>query len=145
LELDVLRGRAHARGGEEEARDQRRCDGALHEDLPFWMATRAERAPDAPGGAMLYHEMGGQERRRMVLEARAVTVAEVQKQFLHGLNLRIGPETAAYVLRRIDANASAPAFAVMGGNARTGVPVRLLVKPSELAAGLASPLPPTDY
>ena len=70
--------------------------------------------------------------------AQAVSVAEVQKQFLHRLNLRIGPETAAYVLRRIDAG-SASALPVMGGNARTGVPVRLLVEPSQIAAGFASP------
>ena len=71
-------------------------------------------------------------------EARAATVAEVQKQFLHGLNLRIGPETAAYVLRRIDANPEAPAIPVMGGNARTGVAVRVLVEPSQVTAGLTS-------
>jgi hypothetical protein len=90
---------------------------------------------------MLYHETHGQERRRVMPEPGALTVAEVQKQFLHGLNLRIGPETAAYVLRRIDAGQAAPAFPVMGGNARTGVPVRLLVDPSQITSGLASPSP----
>ena len=72
-------------------------------------------------------------------EVQSATVAEVQKQFLHSLNLRIGPETAAYVLRRIDASPAASPFPVMGGNARTGVPVRLLVEPSQIAAGFASP------
>ena len=71
-------------------------------------------------------------------EARTVTVAEVQKQFLHRLNLRIGPETAAYVLRRIDADPSASVLPVMGGNARTGVAVRVLVDPSQITAGLTS-------
>jgi len=73
-----------------------------------------------------------------VPDASEVTAAEVQRHFLHHLNLRIGPETAAYVLRRLDANPSASAIPVIGGNARTGVPVRVLVDPSQIATGLAS-------
>ena len=73
-------------------------------------------------------------------DATEVTAAEVQRQFLHRLNLRIGPETAAYVLRRLDAESASP-IPVMGGNARTGGPVRILVDPSQIAAGLASQSP----
>jgi len=71
----------------------------------------------------------------------ALTAGEVQKLFLHRLNLRIGPETAAYFLRRLEADPSTPAVPVMGGNARTGVPVRVLVEPSQVMAGLPSRSP----
>ena len=68
----------------------------------------------------------------------AMTADEVQRLFLHRLNLRIGRETAAYVLRRTQGSSAALAFPVMGGNARTGIPVRILVEPSQVTAGLIS-------
>ena len=64
---------------------------------------------------------------------------EVRKLFLHRLGLRIGPETAAYVLRRLQAGQSAlpigdaaGGIAVMAGDARTGVAVRRTVDVSQI-------------
>jgi hypothetical protein len=70
--------------------------------------------------------------------AGALTVAEVQKLFVHRLGLRIGPETAAYLLRRLEREGPAPAIPVMGANARTGVAVRVFVETSQVTAGLTS-------
>ena len=73
-----------------------------------------------------------------MLTPGALTAGEVQKLFLDRLNLRIGPETAAYFLRRLEDGQAVSTIPVMGGNARTGVPVRLLVDPSQVRAGLSS-------
>jgi hypothetical protein len=61
---------------------------------------------------------------------------EVQRRLLARFNLRAGDETARYVLRRLtgaDADAAAAPIPVMGGDARTGVAVRVLVDPDRLS------------
>jgi len=69
-----------------------------------------------------------------------VTPADVQKLFLRQLGVRLGPEMGAYVLRRLQAGGavSAPVY-YMGGDARTGVPVRTFVDPVALLADGPNP------
>ena len=68
--------------------------------------------------------------------ATGLTVPQVQQLLIDRLGLRIGPEVAAYVLRRWQAAMGAiegsppAAVPVMGGDARTGIPA---VRPFELA------------
>ena len=73
---------------------------------------------------------------------------EVRKLFLHRLGLRIGPETSAYVLRRLEAGQAAlplgeaagnvtAEIPVMGGDARTGVAVRRMIGLSRITGALA--------
>ena len=64
---------------------------------------------------------------------------EVQQALLKEYGIRVEPEMSQYVLRRLNANAAPgrAAFAVMGGDARTGIPLRQLIDPEKLAA--ASP------
>ena len=64
---------------------------------------------------------------------------DVRKLFLERLGLRIGPETAAYVLRRLEAGhvalplGDAPGgIPVMAGDARTGVAVRRMISVSQI-------------
>ena len=61
-------------------------------------------------------------------------VAEVREMFLRRLGLRIGPEMAAYVLRRMQAAAGPAELPVLGGDARTGVPLRRVVSLADLSA-----------
>lgn len=68
-----------------------------------------------------------------------LNVAQVQAILLRQLGLRVGPEVAAYVLRRWQTSMTPAAEAastgfipVMGGDARTGVPVRRDLDPSVL-------------
>ena len=74
-------------------------------------------------------------------DSTPLTAAEVEKLFVQRLGLRIGPETAAYVLRQmasgqarlpLGADAAVP---VMGADARTGVAVRATVALTSIAAG----------
>ena len=71
--------------------------------------------------------------------------SHVQDLFLRRLGIRIGPEMAGYVLRRLRAGEQSAVpigpVAVMGGDARTGVPVRQFVDPS-LLVGLPPSPPP---
>jgi hypothetical protein len=73
---------------------------------------------------------------------------EVRTLFLQRLGLRIGPETAAYVLRRLEAGhaalplggsagESAGGIPVMAGDARTGVAVRRTVDASQITRASA--------
>jgi hypothetical protein len=80
--------------------------------------------------------------RTVVGESESVatlSVPQVQDVLLRRLGLRVGPEVAAYVLRRWQ-SAISPGhevtptpIPVMGGDARTGVPTRRDVDPSQLA------------
>lgn len=61
-----------------------------------------------------------------------MTPVEVQQLFLDRLGLRIGPEMANYVLRRMttpseDTDRSRNPVAVMAGHAMTGVPLRQVI------------------
>ena len=49
--------------------------------------------------------------------------SELQTIFLKRLGIRIGPEMSNYVLNRLTSAPQQP-IPVMGGNARTGVPIR---------------------
>ena len=69
---------------------------------------------------------------------------DVRRLFLHRLGLRIGPETAAYVMRRLEAGQSAlsvddapDVIPVMAGDARTGVAVRRMVGLSQITRASA--------
>ena len=53
----------------------------------------------------------------------------VRTWLLHRLGLRVGPRTAAYVLRHLNSPDPLP---VMAGDARTGVPVRRVIDPEAL-------------
>ena len=70
---------------------------------------------------------------------------DVRKLFLQRLGLRIGPETAAYVLRRLEAGQAAlpvgdaaGEIPVMGGDARTGVAVRRMIALAQITGTNAS-------
>ena len=54
---------------------------------------------------------------------------EVRKRMLAQFGIRIEPEMGNYVLRQLE-NRSVSSFPVMGGDARTGVPVRRMVPAS---------------
>ena len=54
---------------------------------------------------------------------------EVQRQVREQLGLRVGPEMAAYLLRRLGTADKVP---VIAADARTGVPVRIDVAPESL-------------
>ena len=69
---------------------------------------------------------------------------DVRRLFLERLGLRIGPETAAYVLRRLEAgHAALPlgevagGIPVMAGDARTGVAVRRTISVSQITGASA--------
>ena len=66
---------------------------------------------------------------------------EIRRRLLSRFNLRAGDETTRYVLRHLSDGHPIP---VMGGDARTGVAVRLLIDPRVLcgAADDAVPVPP---
>jgi len=64
-----------------------------------------------------------------VEEAR-LDEAEIAKALLQNYNIRVEPEMSRYVRRQLDEGAKE--FAVIGGDARTGVPLRLIIDPSRL-------------
>jgi hypothetical protein len=55
---------------------------------------------------------------------------DLSRAMLERLGIRIEPEMTRYALRQLESGAAS--FAVMGGDARTGVPVRLLIDPATL-------------
>ncbi|HLL88053.1 MAG TPA: hypothetical protein VK324_02005 [Tepidisphaeraceae bacterium] len=61
---------------------------------------------------------------------------DVRQIFMQRFNVRLEPEMCTYVLRRLKTGqplaATAETLPVMGGNARTGVPVRYLAPVSSL-------------
>ncbi len=67
-----------------------------------------------------------------------MTPADVRRLFLDRLGLRLEPEMAAYVLRRMSDAGAAARVPVIGGDARTGRPVRTHVALAELAAAAAT-------
>jgi hypothetical protein len=60
-----------------------------------------------------------------------LTALRVQELLLRQAGLRVGPEVAAYVLRRRQTAPGTP-IPVMGADARTGVPVRREIAPTRL-------------
>ena len=56
--------------------------------------------------------------------------SEVTRAILERFGVRIEPEMTRYALRQLES--SAASFPVMGGDARTGVPMRLLIDPAKL-------------
>jgi hypothetical protein len=67
-------------------------------------------------------------------------VSDVQKCVLEFYGIRVEPEMARYLLRRLQqAGGARRELPVIGGNARTGVPVRLLIDPSRFVTPAASP------
>jgi hypothetical protein len=66
-----------------------------------------------------------------------VDLADVQKRLLEYYGIRVEPEMGRYVLRRLaQAGSALRELPVIGGNARTGVPVRLLIDPSRLGSSV---------
>jgi hypothetical protein len=66
-----------------------------------------------------------------------VDKGEVSRRILHQYQIRVDPEMSAYVLRQLEQAGKAIRSAgipIMGGNARTGVPVREMVDPAKLLA-----------
>jgi hypothetical protein len=60
---------------------------------------------------------------------------DVRKRILDRYGIRVEPAMSEYALRKLRAasalrNAS---FAIMGGDARTGIPVRQMINPSDLS------------
>jgi hypothetical protein len=61
-----------------------------------------------------------------------VDAAEVERVLLSRYDIRVGPEMTQYVLRQLQrAGGDSESFAVMGGEARTGVPIRIMVDRSQ--------------
>ena len=52
---------------------------------------------------------------------------EVRKRMLAQFGIRIEPEMGMYVLRQLESPSAGDSFPVMGGDARTGSPVRRLI------------------
>ena len=64
-------------------------------------------------------------------------IADLQKKMLEAYGIRVEPEMARYALRRLaQAGNALRELPVIGGNARTGAPVRAVIDPAAL---LASP------
>ena len=59
---------------------------------------------------------------------------EIRKRMLDAYGIRVEPEMTAYVARRLTqaGDALGGGFPVMGGDARTGMPVRAVVDPAQL-------------
>lgn len=57
---------------------------------------------------------------------------ELQQTLLNRFGIRVEPHMSAYVERRLSDGATLP---VIGGDARTGRPVRRMIDPAELTAG----------
>lgn len=64
--------------------------------------------------------------------------SQLQAMLRDRLNLRIGPEVLKYLSRRLAASSSSGAFPIMGADARTGAPLKLLIDPRELIIGDAA-------
>jgi len=61
--------------------------------------------------------------------------SDVREMFLRKLGLRIEPEMAGYVLKRLQAgNSKTESFPVMGADARTGMPVRRMIDTRQVFA-----------
>lgn len=71
------------------------------------------------------------------MKEAAVDPQQVPPLVLKELGIRIEPAMASYIARQLAAGAaSQDPIPVIGGDARTGVPVRGLLKPQAIHAGL---------
>jgi hypothetical protein len=62
-----------------------------------------------------------------------VEVADVQRRLLEGYGIRVEPEMSRYIVRRLgQAGRALRELPVIGGDARTGVPVRRVIDLSDL-------------
>lgn len=68
---------------------------------------------------------------------QAMSQDQLQTLVLQQLSLRIGPETAAYLARHLAHPAAA--LPLMGGEARTGAPRRLILSSQQQAALQSAP------
>ena len=60
-------------------------------------------------------------------------IADLQKRVLQAYGIRVEPEMARYALRRLEQAGSAlRELPVIGGNAKTGAPVRAVIDPAAL-------------
>ncbi|MGB7159748.1 MAG: hypothetical protein WBD40_16905 [Tepidisphaeraceae bacterium] len=69
--------------------------------------------------------------------------AEVRRRMLAQFGIRIEPAMSAYVLRQLG-NRAVASFPVMGGDARTGVPVRRVIPRSAFELQPAGEAAPTS-
>ena len=70
---------------------------------------------------------------------------EVRTRMLAQFGIRIEPEMSAYVLRQLENSSASASFPVMGGDARTGVPVRRFIPAAAFtSAGVSSPSSPVN-
>jgi hypothetical protein len=68
-----------------------------------------------------------------------VDAGEVRTRMLAQFGIRIEPAMSQYVLRQLeDASSGAASFPVMGGDARTGVPVRRMIPASAFTTDAAA-------
>jgi len=70
-----------------------------------------------------------------------VKLNDLQQRLLDQYGLRVEPAMAQYVLRRLAAG-DAGKVPVIGGDARTGTPMRTLIDPARLAGDSAPSSPP---
>jgi hypothetical protein len=63
---------------------------------------------------------------------------QVRRRLLQRYGIRVEEEMCAYLLRRL-AEPGGRAIAVIGGNARTGVPMRQVIEPAALASDRSQP------
>ena len=62
-----------------------------------------------------------------------MTQQEIQQRMLDAYGIRVEPQMSAYVARKLAAAGSAlRELPVIGGDAKTGVPVRVMVEPAKL-------------
>jgi len=61
-----------------------------------------------------------------------VIATDLQQTLLNRFGVRVEPHMSAYVQRRLSDRGPLP---VIGGDARTGRPVRLMIDPAQLTAG----------
>jgi hypothetical protein len=71
-----------------------------------------------------------------------VEPAELQRRLLDVYGIRVEPEMARFVLRRLVDDPGLK-LAVIGGNARTGAPIRTLIDPAMLTKSSSPTLFPT--
>ena len=69
-------------------------------------------------------------------------VDSIMSDCVRNLGLRIGPHTGTYLLKHLQSDRRADKIPVMGGDARTGLPVRTLIALDGLAQNL-NPSPAT--
>jgi len=68
-------------------------------------------------------------------------LSDVQKRLLDFYGIRVEPEMGRYVLRRLQqAGGALRELPVIGGNARTGVPVRMMIDPAALEHAPSPPV-----